>query len=159
VKRLPSASFHLVLSDIPYGIGLDEWDVLHDNKNSALLGKSPAQARAGSVFRRRGKPINGWSEADGSIPREYQAWCATWASEWLRVLVPGGSAIVFAGRRLAPRAVVALEDAGFNFRDMLAWTRPRPVHRAQRVSVVFERRGRDDLANKWRGFRVGNLRP
>lgn len=157
--RIPDASVHLILSDIPYGIGADEWDVLHGNTNSALLGQSPAQLRAGAVFRRRGKPINGWSEADGEIPREYQAWCARWAREWLRVLKPGGSAMVFAGRRLAPRCVAAMEDAGFNFRDMLAWLRPQAVHRAQRLSVVFSRRRDEERARRWEGWRLGNLRP
>jgi site-specific DNA-methyltransferase (adenine-specific) len=55
--------------------------------------------------------------------------------------------------------VASLEDAGFTFKDMLAWIRPRAVHRAQRVSVVFDRRGDDDNAQKWEGWRVGNLRP
>lgn len=159
LKGLPDNSVHLILSDIPYGIGADEWDVLHDNKNSALLGSSPAQEKAGAVFKRRGKPINGWSEADGNIAREYYDWCSGWAGEWLRVLKPGGSAIVFAGRRYAPRCVVALEDAGFNFRDMLAWVRPRAAHRAQRLSVVFERRGDMVNAEGWSGWRLGNLRP
>ncbi len=159
LRELPDASVHLILSDIPYGIGADAWDVLHDNTNSALLGRSPAQERAGAVFKRRGKPINGWSEADGNIPREYHEWCARWAGEWLRVLKPGGSALVFAGRRYAPRCVTALEDAGFNFRDMLAWLRPLAVHRAQRLSVVFERRGDLARARRWDGWRLGNLRP
>jgi site-specific DNA-methyltransferase (adenine-specific) len=159
LRALPSHSVHLILSDIPYGIGADAWDVLHDNTNSALLGQSPAQERAGSVFRRRGKPINGWSEADGNIPREYYDWCARWAGEWLRVLKPGGSALVFAGRRYAPRCVTALEDAGFNFRDMLAWLRPQAVHRAQRLSIVYARRGDSARAHAWGGWRLGNLRP
>ncbi|MBX3264609.1 MAG: site-specific DNA-methyltransferase [Labilithrix sp.] len=159
IRDLPDDSVHLILSDIPYGIGADAWDVLHDNTNSALLGQSPAQGRAGAVFKRRGKPINGWSEADGSIPREYYEWCARWAGEWLRVLKPGGSAVVFAGRRYAPRCVTALEDAGFNFRDMLGWLRPQAVHRAQRLSIVFERRGDAERARRWAGWRLGNLRP
>lgn len=159
MRALASNSAHLILSDIPYGIGLDEWDVLHANSNSALLGSSPAQKRAGAVFRRRGKPINGWSEADARIPREYYEWCSQWAPEWLRVLKPGGSALIFAGRRLAHRCISALEDAGFNFRDLLAWTRPRATHRAQRLSIVFERRGDTARAGQWSGWRVGNLRP
>ena len=40
IKSIGDSSVHLILSDIPYGIGLDEWDVLHDNTNSALLGTS-----------------------------------------------------------------------------------------------------------------------
>lgn len=159
MSTLASDSAHLILSDIPYGIGLDEWDVLHSNTNSALLGSSPAQQKAGAVFRRRGKPINGWSDADANIPQEYYDWCRKWAGEWLRVLKPGGSAFVFAGRRLAHRCISALEDAGFNFRDMLAWMKPRATHRAQRLSIVFDRRGDIDRAKDWDGWRLGNLRP
>lgn len=159
IRSVESNSIHLILSDIPYGIGADNWDILHNNTNSAFLGTSPAQERAGAVFKRRGKPINGWSEADGNIPKEYYDWCSLWASEWLRVLKPGGSVFVFAGRRYSPRCVTALEDAGFNFRDILAWLRPRAVHRAQRLSIVFERRNDQKQALKWEGWRLGNLRP
>lgn len=159
VKELPNDSVHLILSDIPYGIGAEEWDVLHSNTNSAYLGKSPAQERAGAIFGKRGKPINGWSEADREIPHQYYEWCSLWASDWLRVLKPGGSAIVFAGRRLAHRCIAALEDAGFSYKDMLAWIRERAPHRAQRISVVFDRRGDIRSSEQWRGWRVGNLRP
>lgn len=159
IRALPSESVHLILSDIPYGIGAEAWDVLHSNTNSAYLGSSPAQAKAGAVFRKRGKPINGWSEADRAIPREYYEWCLTWAPEWLRVLKPGGSALVFAGRRLAHRCIAAMEDSGFSYKDMLAWMRERAPHRAQRLSAVYDRRGDVAAAQAWEGWRVGNLRP
>ncbi|RTL03913.1 site-specific DNA-methyltransferase [Candidatus Dependentiae bacterium] len=159
IRKLQDASVDLILSDIPYGIGLDDWDVLHANTNSAYGGKSPAQDKAGAVFKKRGKPINGWSEADKKIPYEYQEWCSTWANEWLRVLKPGGSVFIFAGRRYAHRCICALEDAGFNFRDMLGWTRPKAVHRAQRLSVVYDRRGDQKSADFWDGWRIGNLKP
>ena len=159
VRTLPSASVDMILSDIPYGIGHDDWDVLHDNGNSAYLGRSAAQKKAGKVFDKRRKPINGWSAADREIPREYERWCTSWAGEWHRVLKPGGSAIVFAGRRLAHRCICALEDAGFNYRDMLAWLRPRAVLRAQRLSTVFRKRGEASEAELWEGWRLGNLRP
>ena len=61
--RLDDGSIELLLSDIPYGIALDDWDVLHSNQNSALLGESPAQ-RGKPAFKRRGKSINGWSRSD-----------------------------------------------------------------------------------------------
>lgn len=159
VSQLSEQSIHLILSDIPYGIGADDWDVLHSNTNSALLGSSPAQERAGAVFKRRGKPLNGWSEADRQIPIEYQQWCASFAHQWLRVLKPGGSAIIFAGRRLSHRCIVAFEDAGFTFKDSLAWLREAAPHRAQRVSVVFDRRGDVKNSARWKGWRIGNLRP
>lgn len=159
VRDLEESSVHLILSDIPYGIGIDEWDVLHSNTNSALLGTSPAQVKAGAVFRRRGKPLNGWSEADRQIPIEYQRWCESFAGEWLRILKPGASALVFAGRRLSHRCIVAFEEAGFTFKDSLAWLRESAPHRAQRVSIVFRRRGDEVSAEKWEGWRIGNLRP
>lgn len=156
---LNDEAVHLILSDIPYGISAEDWDVLHKNTNSALLGSSPAQQKAGAVFKKRGKPINGWSDADRAIPREYYEWCSLWATEWFRILKPGASAIVFAGRRYAHRCICALEDAGFSFKDMLAWRRERAPHRAQRLNIVYERRGDHESANAWQGWRVGNLRP
>ena len=53
LKNIDSDSIHLIVSDIPYGISYDEWDVIHSNTNSALLGKSPAQEQS-SVFSKRG---------------------------------------------------------------------------------------------------------
>jgi len=159
VKNIESNSIHLILSDIPYGIGADDWDVLHDNTNSAFLGSSPAQEKAGAIFKKRGKPLNGWSEADRQIPKQYYDWCLTWAEDWLRVLKPGGSAIVFAGRRLAHRCICAFEDTGFTYKDMLAWSKEKAAHRAQRLSVVYEKRGDNDSAEKWDGWKIGNLRP
>lgn len=159
IKGVPENYAHLILSDIPYGIGAEDWDVLHDNKNSAYLGSSPGQEKAGAVFKKRGKPINGWSEADRKIPKQYYDWCSMWAAEWLRVVKPGGSVFIFAGRRYAHRCISALEDAGFSFKDMFSWMRQRAPHRAQRVSIVYERRGDIENSQNWDGWRVGNLRP
>jgi len=154
VKNIESDSIHLILSDIPYGIGADEWDVLHDNTNSAFLGSSPAQEKAGAIIKKRGKPLNGWSEADRLIPKQYYEWCLTWVGDWLRVLKPGGSAIVFAGRRLAHRCICAFEDTGFTYKDMLAWSKEKATHRAQRLSVVYEKRGDNNFREKrvWLDF-------
>lgn len=159
VKTLPENSIHLILSDIPYGISFEDWDVLHSNTNSALLGSSPAQEKAGTVFKKRGKPLNGWSEADKKIPQQYYEWCSKWAPDWLRVLKPGGSVFVFAGRRLAHRCITAMEDAGFIYKDMISWEKEAAPHRAQRVSQVYKRRGDQKNEEYWEGWRVGNLRP
>ena len=159
IKNIEDESVHLILSDIPYGISFEEWDVLHSNTNSALLGSSPAQEKAGSVFKKRGKPLNGWSEADKRIPQEYYEWCSKWAPDWLRVLKPAGSVFIFAGRRLAHRCISAMEDAGFIYKDMISWEKEAAPHRAQRVSLVYERRGDIENAEKWAGWRLGNLRP
>lgn len=158
LKTLEKESAHAIISDIPYGIGHDEWDVLHLNNNSGLGGCSKAQEN-NALFKRRGKPLNGWSEADKKIPVEYQQWVSTWATSWFRILKPGGTVFVFAGRRYAHRAITALEDAGFTFKDMLAWERDKAPHRAQRVSAVYARRNDLEATKEWDGWRLANLRP
>lgn len=159
LKTFPGNFVHAIISDIPYGIGCGDWDILHRNTNSAYGGSSPAQVSGGGLFKRRGKPLNGWSESDKNIPREYQAWCESWAGSWLRVLKPGGTCFIFAGRRYAHRCITALEDCGFTFRDMLSWEKNNAPHRAQRLSEIYRRRGDSQNAAKWEGWRVANLRP
>ncbi|MDR2761774.1 MAG: site-specific DNA-methyltransferase [Planctomycetaceae bacterium] len=159
LKDIEDHTIDLIVSDIPYGIGVDTWDVLHDNTNHAYLGSSPAQERAGAIFKKRGKPLNGWSESDRLIPKQYYDWVASWASEWFRIIKPGANVFVFAGRRLSHRCICALEDIGFTYKDMIGWEKRRAAHRAQRISIIFERRSNRLAASKWQGWKVGNLRP
>ena len=151
-------SIELFLSDIPYGINLDDWDVLHSNTNSALLGRSPAQiGKAG--FKRRGKPINGWSQADRNMGNEYETWCKSWTQMLFPKLKNGTSLFVFGARRTIHRVVNAFEDSGFLLKDILVWKKESAHHRAQRLSVVYSRRGLREDAKTWNGWRLGNLAP
>lgn len=158
LPNLADHSIELFLSDIPYGISLDDWDVLHNNTNSALLGQSPAQVGK-SAFKRRGKPINGWSQADRNIGIEYQQWCQRWTEMVLPKVKDGASLFVFGARRTIHRVVNAFEDSGFLLKDILAWKKTAAHHRAQRLSLVFERRGLEIEAETWAGWRLGNLAP
>jgi len=158
LKNLENNSIDLVLSDIPYGISLDEWDVLHKNTNSALLGSSPAQAGK-SGFKRRGKPLNGWNNADRNRGKEYYEWCLTWTKDLFPAVKPGGSVFIFGARRTLHRAILALEDSGFILKDVLSWKKQNAHHRAQRLSIVLERRKLDEEAERWKGWRLGNLAP
>ncbi len=158
IPLLSNDSIELFLSDIPYGICLDDWDVLHNNTNSALLGHSPAQ-EGKSGFKRRGKPINGWSQADRNIGLEYQQWCQNWVEMVYPKMKNGASLFVFGARRTIHRVVNAFEDSGFLLKDILAWKKDSAHHRAQRVSIVFERRGLEAESEIWQGWRLGNLAP
>lgn len=51
----------------------------------------------------------------------FQAWCELWAVECLRVLKPGGHILAFGGSRTWHRLASAVEDAGFEIRDSIAW--------------------------------------
>lgn len=158
IPKLTDNSIDLFLSDIPYGISLDDWDVLHNNTNSALLGKSPAQ-EGKSGFKRRGKPINGWAQSDRKIGLEYQDWCKDWAKKTYPKMKDGSFLFVFGARRTIHRVINAFEDSGFLLKDTLAWKKPSAHHRAQKVSIVLERRGLIEEAKKWDGWRLGNLAP
>ncbi len=158
LPKLDKESIHLFLSDIPYGINLDEWDVLHNNTNSALLGSSPAQ-EGKNGFKRRGKPINGWSNADKNSGKEYEEWCYSWAEQLFPLMKEGASAFVFGARRTLHRAINAFEDSGFLLKDVLAWKKTSAHHRAQRLNIVLKNRGLEQELQAWEGWRLGNLAP
>ncbi len=156
--KLEKESIHLVLSDIPYGIGIDEWDVLHNNTNSGLLGQSPAQ-RGKKAFKTRGKPIRGWSTADRSIGKEYQDWCDTWTRSLYEPLKEGASLFIFGARRTIHRAILSFEDSGFILKDLLSWKKSTAHHRAQKLSVILEKRKLHKESKEWEGWKLGNLAP
>ena len=62
-----------------------------------------------------------------------------WARECLRVLKPGGHLLAFGGTRTWHRLAVAVEDAGFEMRDSIAWLYGSgfPKHRAA-LKPAFE---------------------
>ena len=63
-----------------------------------------------------GKEWDGWAS-----PASFERWCRAWARECLRVLKPGGHLLAFGGTRTWHRLAVAVEDAGFEMRDSIAW--------------------------------------
>lgn len=141
LTNIPSNSVHLCLSDIPYGINLDGWDVLHNNTNSALLGSSPAQENK-SAFKRRGKPINGWNNDDRSSNDEYSEWVYSWAISLYDVMKEGAPVLIFGARRTIHSAIAALEDAGFLLKDILSWEKSNAHHRSQDIFKVLIKRGK-----------------
>ena len=60
---------------------------------------------------------------------------------------------------MAHRCICAMEDAGFIFKDMIAWEKDSAAYRAQRISCVFDRRNDEQNSLAWEGWKIGNLRP
>lgn len=155
MKKINTESIDLVISDIPYGINYDDWDILHNNTNSAL-GKSH-ESMNNTSFKKRGKPINGWNEADKKISYEYQEWCSKWATELFRITKEASPILIFSSRRYLHRVSNALEDAGFLIRDVLIWEKDKCNAKAQRINNVLHKRGiYDETYNE---YRLGNLKP
>ena len=108
MKKLASSSISLILTDPPYFIdGMDAgWDndKLRGKVKKGVVGGLPAgmkfSAQQGKDLYRFLLPI---------------------ADEWHRVIKPGGFALCFSQPRLAHRTALAIENAGFEIRDLLAW--------------------------------------
>ena len=140
MKEIPDGSVDMILSDIPYGIDFDQWDITHKNTNSALLGQSPQNIKS-NVFKRRGKPLNGWSQEDKERTKQFQEWCLTWLDEVYRVLKPCSPLLILCGRQNQHRFTCAAEDVGFVFKDVITWNKGKAPFRAQKVSNIYEQRG------------------
>jgi site-specific DNA-methyltransferase (adenine-specific) len=155
LKTIQSESIDIVMSDIPYGINYDEWDVFHNNTNSAFMGTH--ESMKNTSFQKRGKPINGWNEDDKKQSLEYQLWCETWMKELFRVTKQASPILLFSSRRNIHRVGVALENSGFLIRDILIWEKDKCNAKAQRIQNVLHKRGIND--SKYDDYRIGNLAP
>ena len=109
LRGLPSESIDLVLTDPPYFI-----DGMGDDWNSDSI--SDRTARAGIVGSR---PVG--MKFDRQQGYKFQEFMAPVSEEVFRILRPGGFFVAFSQARLYHRLAAAIEDAGFEIRDMLAW--------------------------------------
>ncbi|MCT2042637.1 site-specific DNA-methyltransferase [Pseudoclavibacter alba] len=80
-----------------------------------------------------------------------------WARECLRVLKPGGHMVAFGGTRMWHRLVVAVEDAGFEIRDSIAWLYGQGMPKSPNVGRLIEERYGSG-GDEWKGFSA-QLRP
>ena len=58
---------------------------------------------------------------DTKAAHQQLEWHGAWAAQAFRVLRPGGHLLAFGGTRTWHRLAVAVEDAGFEIRDSIAW--------------------------------------
>ena len=108
MRGLDDNLLSLVLTDPPYfmdGMG-DEW-------NHSRLQSRVKKGVVGSL------PVG--MKFDPEQGKRLQKFMQPIAEEWLRLLKPGGFALCFAQSRLVHRTACAIEDAGFEIRDILAW--------------------------------------
>lgn len=99
LRTLPDQSVHAIVTDPPYEL--------------------TAARPGGRSEATRGKVMGGFMgmKWDGTgVAFDVDTW-----TQCLRVLRPGGFMVAFGGTRTYHRLVCAIEDAGFEVRDMLAW--------------------------------------
>lgn len=108
ITDLDDNSVSLILTDPPYFL-----DGMNNHWNHAKL---RAKVKPGVVG---GLPVG--MKFDRRQGRDLYNFLNPVARDWMRILKPGGFALVFAQARLAHHTAMALDDAGFEIRDMMAW--------------------------------------
>lgn len=77
----------------------------------------------------------------------------------LDLLAPGGHLVAFGGTRTYHRLCVAIEDAGFEIRDQLAWVYGTGMPKGLNVAKSIEKAGgTPEQAQQWDGWNTG-LKP
>ncbi|QGJ88633.1 DNA methylase [Mycobacterium phage Atcoo] len=121
LRTLPDNSVDAVVTDPPYGLEFmgKDWDAPW-RKTSASHARARERRAAELDDPVKGKYIRaGVNAYEAGQP--FQQWCTQWAAECLRVLKPGGHMLAFGGSRTWHRLAAAIEDAGFEIRDSIAW--------------------------------------
>ncbi len=127
VRGLADNSVDSVVTDPPYALVSIGKRFGADNAAPAKVGKTGAYARASSGF--MGKK---WDTGETAFAVEF------W-QEILRVVKPGGHVVAFGGTRSYHRLACAIEDAGFEIRDQLAWTYGSGFPKSHDVSKAIDR--------------------
>ena len=129
LATLPDASVDSVVTDPPYGLEFmgKEWDAPW-KASGVGRGVRVATERAdemtptgGGHTTSAGPYLAARVDSVRVAGLPFQQWCELWARECLRVLKPGGYLLAFGGTRTWHRLAVAIEDAGFELRDSIAW--------------------------------------
>jgi len=108
MRRVPSNSIDMICTDPPYfldGLG-DDWnkEAIDTKGASSLVGNLPK----GMKF-------------DRNQSKKFFEFYAKVSVEIFRILKPGGAFLSFSSPRLYHSMAMAIEEAGFEIRDMLGW--------------------------------------
>jgi site-specific DNA-methyltransferase (adenine-specific) len=110
MRDLSDNSVDSVVCDPPYHL-----TSIH--KRFAKCGGASRQSpKKAHQYQRLSRGFMGQSWDGGDVAFRPETW-----AEVLRVLKPGGHLVAFSGTRTYHRMAVAIEDAGFEIRDQLAW--------------------------------------
>ncbi|NEI52680.1 site-specific DNA-methyltransferase [Rhizobium leguminosarum] len=122
---MPDACVDSVVTDPPYA--LVSIVKRFGKANAAPAKGNEAYARASAGF--MGKQ---WDTGETAFAVEF------WA-QVLRVLKPGGHVVAFSGTRTYHRLAIAIEDAGFEIRDQLAWVYGSGFPKSHDVAKAIDR--------------------
>lgn len=109
LRDLPTGSVDALITDPPYSSG----GMVRGDRMGSTSGKY-------SMLGRRGIDRPEFS-GDNRDQRAYGYWCALWLSECLRIVKPGGVALLFSDWRQLPTTTDALQSGGWVWRGLAVW--------------------------------------
>lgn len=127
LRAIPDASIDSVVTDPPYAL-------VSIGKRFGRAGAAPAKHGSDGLYARATAGFMGQSWDTGETAFAVEFW-----AEVLRVLKPGGHVVAFSGTRTYHRLAVAIEDAGFEIRDQLAWMYGTGFPKSHDVSKGIDR--------------------
>lgn len=147
LKTFADASIDSVVCDPPYAL-------VSIGKRFGADGAAPAQSGKTGAYARASAGFMGQKWDTGETAFDPAFW-----AEVLRVLKPGGHLIAFSGTRTYHRLACAVEDAGFEIRDMVSWLYGSGFPKSHSVSKAIDRHNGDErpvigtetIANDMRG--------
>jgi DNA modification methylase len=126
IKGLPENSIDAVVCDPPYALV---------SIVKRFGGANAAPAKGNEAYQRASAGFMGKTWDTGEVAFSEAFW-----ADVLRVLKPGGHLVAFSGTRTYHRMAVAIEDAGFEIRDQLAWCYGSGFPKSHDVSKGIDKR-------------------
>jgi len=152
IASLPDGSVDATITDPPYfidGLG-DEWN--RDNIEELRT------STTGHI-----KSLPKGMKFDVEQGKRFQEFMNKLAPEIFRVLKPGGAFISFSQARLYHRMTIAVEDAGFEIRDMLGWTYEGQAKAFSMDHIIAKQKWTNeqkaDALDKTKGWKTPQLKP
>jgi len=127
LKDVPDNSIDAVLCDPPYHLQSIQ-------KRFSAEDASPVPEHRGALHR-LSKGFMGKTWDGGDIAFRTDVW-----KECYRVLKPGGHLVAFGGTRTIHRITCAIEDSGFEIRDMISWLYFSGFPKSHNISISLEKK-------------------
>ena len=152
IKEIPDKSIDLIVTDPPYFI-----DGMGDDWNDNTLNKK--SKKAGVIG---GLPVG--MKFDPEQGKRLYNFMLPIVKEYYRILKPGAFCIVFSQARLYHRLASALDDCGFELRDMLCWKYEGQAKAFSQDHFIKKRKDltekeKEDIIKSMEGRKTPQLKP
>ena len=124
LRELPTASVDALITDPPY--------------SSGGMVRGDRTGSTGSKYMRGEVITQADFTGDSRDQRAYAYWSALWLAEAMRVVRPGGVALLFTDWRQLPATTDALQSGGWVWRGIVPWYKPVARPMAGRFTAACE---------------------